>query len=66
MGDKGLRSLGVNAPPLPRQHHIDLPPAAFGADQFLAPIEHWRFRAVPSSHLGWVGFHLMPAIEAPQ
>jgi hypothetical protein len=53
-------------PPLcPGHDHINLPFAAFGADQLLAPIEHWRFGAVPSSHLGRVGLDLMTAALAP-
>jgi hypothetical protein len=65
MGDERLRSLGVSLPPLARYHHIDLPPTALGADQLLAPIEHLRFGAVPSSHLGGIGFDLMAATLAP-
>jgi hypothetical protein len=55
----------VSLPPLARYHHIGLSAAAFGADQLLAPIEHWRFGAVPSSHLGGVGLDLMLASLAP-
>jgi hypothetical protein len=40
MGDEGLHALGVSLSALARYHHIDLPSAAFGADQLLAPIEH--------------------------
>jgi hypothetical protein len=65
MGDKRLRSLGLSLSPLARHHHIDLPAAAFGADQHLAPIGHWRFGAVPSSHLGGIGLDLMAATLAP-
>ena len=36
-------------------HHIDLPAATLRTHQPLAPIEHGRFGAVPSCHLGWVG-----------
>ena len=46
-------------------HHIDLPAAAAGTDQPLAPIEHGRFGAVPGSHLGGVGLDLMLAFLAP-
>jgi len=35
--------------------------AALRTDQPLAPIEHGRFGAVPSSHLAGVGLDLMPA-----
>jgi hypothetical protein len=49
----------------PAHHHIDLPAAAAGADPPLAPIEHGRFAAIPSSHLGGVGRDLMAAILAP-
>ena len=49
----------------PTHDHIDLPSAAFGADQLLAPIERWRVGAVPSSHLGGIGLHLMAATLAP-
>ena len=41
--------------------HIDLPAAAAGTHQPLAPIEYGRFGAVASSHLGVVG--LVNAIE---
>jgi hypothetical protein len=55
MGDEGLRSLGVSLPSLgPGHDHIDLPSAAFRADQLLAPIGHWCFGAVPGSQLGGV------------
>ena len=40
-------------------------PAARAARQALAPIEHWRFGAAPSSHLGGVGLDLMLAFLAP-
>jgi hypothetical protein len=59
MGDEGLRSLEVRLTPFTRYHHIDLLRPAFGADQFFAPIGHWRFGAVPSSHLGRIGLDLM-------
>jgi hypothetical protein len=55
---KGSRSVPVT-------HHIDLPAAATGTDQPLAPNEDCRFGNVPSSHLGGIGFDLMAAIEAP-
>jgi hypothetical protein len=65
MGAEGLRSLGVSLSPLgPGQDHIGLPSAAFGADQLLAPIEHWRFGAVPSSHLNGIRLDLMAARSA--
>jgi hypothetical protein len=38
---------------------------AAGADPPLAPIEHGRFVAIPSSHLGGAGLDLMAAILAP-
>jgi hypothetical protein len=38
--------------------------AGAGADQPSAPIEHGPFGAIPSSHLGWVGFDLLAAIPA--
>jgi hypothetical protein len=66
MGDKGLRSLGVSLSRLgPGHDHINLPSAAFGADQLLAPIEDAGVGAVPSSHLGRVGLDLMLASFAP-
>ena len=46
-------------------HHIDLPAAAAGTDQRLAPIEHGRIGAVSRSHLGDVRVDLMPALLAP-
>ena len=58
----GEVAAGTNGP---GHDHVDLPSAAFGADQLRAPIEHWRFGAVPSGHLGGIGFHLIPAIPAP-
>jgi hypothetical protein len=59
---RALRSL---CPPLTGNHHIDLPAAALRTDQPLAPIEHWHFGAIPSSHLGGVGLDLMLAFLAP-
>jgi hypothetical protein len=50
---------------LASNHHIDPPAPAAGTDEPLAPIEHWRFGAVPSSHLGGVGLDLMLAHLAP-
>src|ERR1700730_6004083 len=44
---------------LASNHHIDLPAAAAGTDQPLAPIEHGCFGAVPSGHLGWVRLRLV-------
>jgi cold shock CspA family protein len=46
-------------------HDIHLPAAAFGADQPLAPVEHGRFGAVPSSHINGIGLDLMLAFRAP-
>jgi hypothetical protein len=57
--------VGVSLPPLARYHHIDLSAAVFGADQLLAVIEHWRFGAIPSSHLGGVELNQMTAFSAP-
>jgi hypothetical protein len=74
-GAKGIRTPGptVNGAdpegrptrPCPAHHHIDLPAAAFGTDQPLAPIRHGLFAAVPSSHLGGIGLDLMLAFLAP-
>jgi hypothetical protein len=47
------------------EYHIDLPAAALRTHQPLAPIEHGRFGAVPGSHLGGIGFDLIPAFLAP-
>jgi hypothetical protein len=56
----------VALPPLsPAHHRIDLPAAAVRTDEPGAPIEHGRFGAVPSSHLGGIGLDLMLAILAP-
>jgi hypothetical protein len=38
--------------PVACDNHADLLAAAFGADQPFAPIEHSRFGAIPSGHLG--------------
>jgi hypothetical protein len=46
-------------------HHVDLPAAALGTDEPLAPIEHGRFGAIPSSHLSRVWLDLMLAFLAP-
>jgi hypothetical protein len=52
----GVRVLVVVLPPAgPAHHHIDLPAAAAGADQALAPVEDGRFGAVPSGYLGGIG-----------
>jgi hypothetical protein len=59
-GSNGLRAHFTRAT-APAHQHIDLPVAAFGADQPLAPIENGRFDAVPSSHLAGIGFDLMLA-----
>jgi hypothetical protein len=63
-----VRDLGQRSPlsPLrPGYDHIDFAAAAFGADQPLAPIDHGRFGAVASSHLGGVGLNPMLAFLAP-
>jgi hypothetical protein len=52
-------------PLAPGHDHIDLASAAFKADQLVAPIGHWRFVAVPTSHLGGIGLDLMTATLAP-
>jgi hypothetical protein len=62
----GVRVLVVALPPLsPGHHHIDLPAAAAGADQPLAPIEHGLFGPIPSSHLRGIGLYLMLTALAP-
>jgi len=53
------------SPSGPGHDHINLPSAAFGAHQFLAPIEHGRCGAVPSGHLGRIGLDLMLTSLAP-
>jgi hypothetical protein len=50
-----------SAPALAGNHHIDLMTAAFGAHEPILPIEHGRFGAIPSSHLGGVWLDLMGA-----
>jgi hypothetical protein len=55
----------ISSPLRSRHHHVDLSAAAAGTDQPLAPIEHGRFGAVPSSHLGRVGLNLVPTFFAP-
>jgi hypothetical protein len=45
-------------------HHSDLPAAATGADQPLAPIENGGLAAEPSSHLGGVGLDLVAVFPA--
>jgi hypothetical protein len=39
--------------------------AAAGIAERLAPIEHGRFGALPTSHLSGIGLDLMPAVLAP-
>jgi hypothetical protein len=51
--------------PGPGHYHVDLPSAALRTDEPLAPIEDAGVGAVPSSHLGGIGFDLMLARLAP-
>jgi hypothetical protein len=52
MGDEGLHSLDVSMSPLARYHQIDLPSAAFGADEPLAPIRDCPLGAVATGAPG--------------
>jgi len=52
----GVRMPAVALPLLGASHrHIGLAAAAARTDEPLAPIEHGRFGALPSSHLGGIG-----------
>jgi hypothetical protein len=50
-----LGQSGRAVPLRPGHNHIDLAAAAAGADQPFPLIEHGRFGAIPSSHLGGIG-----------
>jgi hypothetical protein len=58
----GVRMPTVALPPLgPGHHHIDLPAAAAGADEPLAPVRYCRLGTIPAGLLGRVGFALVTA-----
>jgi hypothetical protein len=64
-GDCGRDRIRSRSPLGSGEYHVDLPAAALRTHQPLAPIEHGRFGAVPSDHLGRVGLDPVPAFLAP-